>query len=163
MQSKASTLRTLITLTILGCGGDPRRQQTEDYLSRLTPILHENSLLADTVLQQAALVHNGQVDPKAIVTAWSTDIAPMAQHVHTLAADVAPPEHLAADHAALVQIWQRRAEAYREVVESHQRADLESFTRAQRDIGTITVNEDQWVRAFNARLDEMKLNIDLYP
>ena len=149
--------------TLLACSEDPRRQQTLDYLERLQPVLYENSLLAQQVLLQAATVYNGTAKPEALATAWEVDVVPMAMHVHTLAGSVEPPDHLAADHAALVQLWQRRADAYRDVAEGQRTANVELFSRAQRDVSAITLSEDQWVRAFNAKLAPMDLYLDLCP
>ena len=147
----------------VSCSPDTERAETLDYLERLRPVLHENSLLAGQVLAVAATVHNGNATDESLKTAWDVDILPLAEHVHVLGQEVRAPPHLAADHAALVRIWQQRADAYREVATAHREADVDAFQRGQKAAGAATLSEDQWARAFNARLKPMKLYVDLYP
>jgi len=147
------------------CGPSAEHVKTVDYLTELHPVLEENSLLAEQVLHQAAYVYNQEADADAdaIAAAWSHDVLPMAQHVAVLAEEVQPPEHLATEHAELVGIWTKRAKAYREIIEGLHTADAARFEAASQEIARITVSEDQWVRALNARIGPMNLYVDLYP
>ncbi len=156
---------TLLTATslVVGCGPDPEHQKTVDYLTALHPVLQENSLLAERVLVQAAHVYNKDADADAIADAWATEVLPLAQQIPVLAEEVHPPPHLTVDHQNLVSIWTKRAEAYREVVEGLGTADRARFQAASNSTAAITLSEDQWVRGFNAKIEPLRLYVDLYP
>lgn len=153
----------MATLLLAACGPDPEHQKTVDYLTALHPVLQENSLLAERVLVQAAHVYNEDADATAIADQWDHEVVPLADHVATLAAGIQAPPHLSVDHQNLVEIWGQRADAYREAVEGLQTADRARFQEAASATAQITLTEDQWVRAFNARIEPLKLYVDLYP
>jgi hypothetical protein len=145
------------------CGPDPEHEKTVDYLTELHPVLLENSLLAERVLVQAAHVYNKDAQADEIASAWATEVLPIAESIPVLANEVQPPPHLSVDHNNLVDIWSKRADAYREVVEGLQTADRSRFDAASNATAAITLSEDQWVRAFNAKIEPLRLYVDLYP
>lgn len=150
-------------LLLLGCNEDPRRAQTLEYLLELRPVLYENRLLAEQVLIQGAAVHDGRGSPETLMSAWDSEIVPLAQHVHDMAEAVEAPPNVAPDHRALGELWKRRYKAYRDVSEAYHTADLTAFQNAQREAAAVTLEEDQWVRALNAKLQPMELYVDLVP
>ena len=129
----------------------------------MRPVVYENGLLAEQVLHQGAAVYDERATPESLMAAWDGEIITLAQHVHDMAVAVEPPVNVAPDHRALMELWKRRYKAYRELSESVHLADLERFQGAQGEIGAITIAEDQWVRAFNAKLQPMELFVDLVP
>jgi hypothetical protein len=153
----------IVALLQAGCSEDPRRAQTLQYLMDMRPVVYENGLLAEQVMHQGASVYDGRSTPEGLLAAWDGEIIPLAQHVHDLASTVEPPGNVAPDHRALTELWKRRHRVYRNLSEAAHRADLDAFQNAQRESAAVTLEEDQWVRAFNAKLQPMELFVDLVP
>ena len=142
---------------------DPAGQATTEYLTRLQPLLQENSLLAERVLLQAAAIYNDATKPEQVATAWSGDIVPIAEHLHHQSSFVAAPDVWAAKHNELVAIWGDRALAYRNIGEAIKLADAEQWKSARELADGVKLREEKWFDTLNEAVAPMGLVVDPYP
>lgn len=145
------------------CQLDPAGSAASDYVTKLQPLVHENSLLAERVLFQAAAIYNEATLPTDVATAWSTEITPLAEHLHQQAGFVEPPPDWAQDHQQLVAIWAERAEGYRAVSEALRAADQEKWDRGTALIERARGQESEWFLGLNTRLQPHGIQLDGYP
>lgn len=142
---------------------DPASAATTDYLTKLQPLLQENSLLAERVLFQAAAIYNEAVKPEQVAESWTTDIVPIAEHLAHQASFVAPPEPYATRHEQLAVIWTDRAGAYRNLGEAIRTADAEQWNAARRAADDVKLAEERWFDDLNEQLAGQGLVVDPYP
>jgi len=129
----------------------------------MIPIMQDNALLSERVLIQAAALFNKKSEPEALVKAWTTEITPLAEHLHSQAAFTAPPESWADHHGKLVDIWGDRAHAYRALADAIATAD-DSQWQSSRDLADgVKLAEEKWFESANKRLAETGLAIDQFP
>lgn len=157
--------RTLpVVLLLASCQPiDPATTATTEYLTRLQPLLQENSLLAERVLFQAAAIYNEAAKPDQVASAWSSDIVPVAEHLHHQAAFVAAPDVWSLNHNELVEIWGDRAAAYRNIGEAIKLADAASWKSARELAEGVKLREEKWFDALNAAVAPMGMVVDPYP
>jgi hypothetical protein len=142
---------------------DPATVAATDYFERLRPLLHENSLLAERVLFQAARVYNEKDKVPPLAADWTGDVVPLAEHLHHQASFVAAPDVFAEPHAELVDLWGRRALLYRQIGEAVFVADLASFTDARKKADALKLEEERWFDHLNETLAPLGLLVDPYP
>jgi hypothetical protein len=142
---------------------DPATLAATDYFERLRPLLHENSLLAERVLSQAARVYNEGDKVPPLAPDWTGEIVPLAEHLHHQASFVTPPDAYAEPHAQLVDLWGRRAQVYRQIGEAVFTADLASFTDGRRKADELKIEEERWFDRLNEVMAPMGLLVDPYP
>ena len=160
-----SMSRTLpVVLLLASCQPiDPAATATTEYLTRLQPLLQENSLLAERVLLQAAAIYNDAAKPEQVAAAWTSDIVPIAEHLHYQSAFVAAPDVWAANHNELIAIWGDRALAYRNIGEAIKLADPEAWKSARELAEGVKVREETWFDALNKAVGPMGMVVDPYP
>jgi hypothetical protein len=142
---------------------DPATLVATQYYELLRPLLHENSLLAERVLIQAARVYNEGDAAPALSSDWVGDVVPIAEHLHHQASFVVAPDPYAATHAELVDLWGRRALAYRQVGEAVFTADVASFTVARKQADELKLQEERWFDRLNETMAPLGLLVDPYP
>jgi len=143
---------------------DPAVLVANDYYERLRPLLLENSLLAERVLFEAARQYNapeGKGAPVAVT--WTTDIVPLAEHLHHQASFVTAPEPFADRHEELVDLWGRRALLYRQLGEAVYTSDLSGWTDAKKKNDELKLEEERWFVRLNETLAPIGLVVDPYP
>ncbi len=157
-------ISALAVLLACSCASmDPEMQRATDYVTRLQPLLQENSLLAERVLLQAAVVYNDQVEPKAMVDAWTQDVVPIAEHLHNQSVLVAAPQGYGEAHQQLVIVWGERARAYRDLSEAIYTADTKQWTKAKEDAKNVRIREEEWFEDLNSTLAARGIVVDPYP
>jgi len=134
-----------------------------DYFERLRPLLHENGLLAERVLFQAARVYNEGDKVPPLAPDWTGDVVPLAEHLHHQASFVTAPDAYAEQHAKLVDLWGRRALVYRQIGEAVFTADLATFTEARKKADELQLEEERWFDHLNAAIAPLGLMVDPYP
>lgn len=162
--SSVACLPVLVAL-VGGCGRfDAESQAHHAYARQLQPLLVENSLLAEHVLGLAADVYNTpKVAPEALAETWSSDLVPLAEHLHSQTSFVAPPPVWQEQHEALVDIWSDRAEAYRSLAESYTHADAVEWKAARLVSDEVKIREEEWFRAANLVLAPQGIILDQFP
>lgn len=152
-------------LPLAACGPfDAETRAHRSYVRVLQPLLVENSLLAQHMLTQSAAVHNDpRLDPATLARAWSSDIVPLAEHLHGQATFAQAPEPWTVRHADLVEIWSDRAQAYRAIDESIATADIDQWKAARELADTVKLREEEWFRSTNQTLSPVGLFVDQYP
>lgn len=136
---------------------------TSKYLGQLNPLLHENGLLAERVLLQAAQVYNDAAKPEQVADAWVAEIVPLAEHLHDQASFVEPPPPYATTHQEIVQIWGDRAVAYRSLGEAIQSGNTDEWNKATGLASDVKLREEKWFDTLNTALAESGLSVDPYP
>jgi hypothetical protein len=155
-----------VVLTLLvACGPfDAETRAHRAYVRQLQPLLVENSLLSDQVLGLAARAYNDpNVEPAALAEAWTKDVVPLSEHLHSQATFVLPPTEWATAHGELVEIWSDRAQAYRALSESITVADPDQWQAARELADTVKLQEEEWFRNTNQTLGPKGLLVDQYP
>lgn len=159
-------LRTALPLALVlsGCTQlDPATTATTDYLTRLQPLLQENSLLAERVLFQAAGLYNDATKPSQVAQAWTVEIVPLAEHLHHQSTFVSAPEPWSARHAELVEIWGERAEAYRNLSEAIRLGDAPLWNDSRKKADSVKLAEEDWFNNLNRAVGPLGLVVDPYP
>lgn len=148
----------LLTLTLTGCGPlSPDVQEANRYLRQLQPLLIENRQLADQVLANAAAVYNSASDEDELAKAWTTDVVPLAEHLHHQATAVQPEGAWGDRQEALTQIWGDRAQAYRALSEALIVADRSAWPAEARRAREVQLREETWFKETNAVLADLGL------
>ena len=152
-----------LLLITTACQIDPEARSATTYVAKLQPLMQENSLLAERVLYQAAAIYNGATRPDEVADAWSSDIVPLAEHLHHQAGFVEPPENWSQQHAALVAVWGERAHAYRSISEGLERADKDLGEQGRNLAEQVKLKEESWFEEVNGQIGPMGFTIDAYP
>jgi len=134
-----------------------------DYFERLRPLLHENSLLAERVLFQAARVYNEGDKLPPLASDWTGEVVPLAEHLYHQASFVVAPDPYAEQHAKLVDLWGRRALVYRQIGEAVFTSDLPTFTDARKKADELKLEEERWFDRLNEVMVPLGLLVDPYP
>lgn len=157
---------TVVVIVASACGPfDPETRAHRAYIRQVQPLLVENSLLAERVLVLAADVYNrkDKVDTEAMARMWTSDVVPLAEHLHSHATFVEPPPEWVDAHGQLVDIWSDRAQAYRAIGESITMADPDLWKNARELTDTVKLREEEWFRNANLRLAPKSLSVDQFP
>lgn len=142
---------------------DPERTAAVEYITAVQPLMAENSMLAQRTLVVAAGIQNGDLDDEGVLEAWSTEVVPLAQHLHFQAGEVTPPEQWVDLHEELTTIWLDRSVAYRDLGEAIVLADDATWDRAKAQHETTIEREQAWFQSVGARLQVMELSLEQYP
>ena len=153
----------LLTAALCACTTQPPPHDTASDVKQLHPLLHENGLLADKVLEAATDVHNGRASPTAASSAWENEIVPLAAHLHVQAEIVQAPTTWADAHGKLVSIWGARAEGYQLVSEAVNSGAESRWKRGRALADQAKLNEETWFKDANARLSVYGMELDQYP
>ena len=148
---------------LAACQLDPAGSAASAYVDELEPLLHENSLLAESVLFQAAGIYNESIRSEEVATAWTTKIVPLSEHLAHQASFVEPSGNWAASHAELVSIWSERAQAYRTISEGLRAADVEQWNQGSALAEQARTRETDWFAGLNVKLNALGMQIDAYP
>src|SRR5678815_2840335 len=120
----------MVLVSLAGCQPtDPAEQSARQYASSLEPLLAENGLLFNILLDASAGVYNSKAVTAETRVAWDRDIVPLSEHLRDQGLLVLPPPEWSADHKGLVEIWTTRAEAYRDISNSMQIGDLDLWKK----------------------------------
>lgn len=158
------TTRTLLLLSALvSCVPKGPSYETSAYVIALHPLLQENSLLAEKVLETAAGVHADKLDGPGATEAWRSEILPIAEHLHQQAAIVHAPGPWVDAHVQLVEAWGTRAEAYALIAEGVERGDLQRWKRGRSMAVTAQLDEERWFQESNQRLTPKGISLDQFP
>ena len=153
-----------LLLATSGCQvADPTTRAATDYLVMLQPLLQENSLIAERVLFQAAALYNDATVADEVAAAWTSDIVPLAEHLHHQASFVSAPAEWTSSHSALVTIWGERATAYRNISEGLRMADTAKWDQGRNMAATVKIQEEEWFDTVNTTIAPMGFVIDAYP
>ena len=154
---------TLITIAA-GCSQfDPQLQEDRAYVRVLMPLLQDNALLSERVLIEAAAVYNDKSDPEKLGETWSTEIVPLAEHLHSQCSFAAAPESWTTQHGELVDIWGSRAKAYRALSDAIVMADDQEWQAARDLADGVKLSEEKWFQNTNQRLLLNGLAVDQFP
>ncbi|MEN0062432.1 MAG: hypothetical protein AAGA48_09780 [Myxococcota bacterium] len=154
---------TALLLLAFSCTTNSSGRSATTYVGQLQPLLHENSLLAERVLFQAADIYNNAARPDDVANKWETDITPIAEHLHFQAKLVDAPEEWSDQHSGLVEIWGDRARAYRDISEGLRLADRERWDRGRSSAEKVKLEEEAWFGEINEKLGSMNVNLEPYP
>jgi hypothetical protein len=141
----------------------PDRKDDSAYANALAPVLLENGLLADQLLDLAARAHDEAIDAATLQARWLDDAVPLADRVAIEAAAVSPPASWQADHDALVTVWRGRASALRASAWAVVDGDAAAFDAARARAATAQLDEEAWFRAANARIGRSALSLVPHP
>ncbi len=152
------SLTLLLPLALASCMS-PTARSAPAYVAELAPLLQENGLLAERVLEAAAAAHNGTTDAAALEDAWQHEITPLSEHLRDHAMLAEPPVR----HADLVDLWSDRAEAYRALTEALADGDLTSWQAARATADQVKLREEEWFKTTNVELASTWVSLDQYP
>jgi hypothetical protein len=155
--------RWLLVAGLAACTARPIPADTATYVQQLHPLLHENGLLADTVLEAATDVHNGRATPTTATQAWQQEVVPLASHLHRQAELVLAPPSWVDAHEELVAIWGARARGYVLVSEAVNSGDELRWKRGRTLADKAKLDEEAWFKQVNSRLQPLGLDLDQYP
>ncbi len=151
-------------VVLVACSAlSPDTQAANRYVKELQPLLVENGHLASRVLSLAARVYNGEGDPGDLARAWTSEVVPLAEHLHQQAQFVQAPEPWAARHEELVDIWGDRAQAYRTLSEALVLADLDGWKKGRAEATEVKLREEEWFKSANLTLAPMGIQLDPMP
>lgn len=152
-----------LTATV-GCGPlSPEAQSTNKYLRELQPLLVENGHLAERILILSAAVYNEDGGKDDLVTSWSTEVVPLAEHLHHQSQFLTAPDDWSARHSELVVIWGDRALAYRSLSEALILADVEEWEKGRSEATQVKLREEEWFKEVNQILANTGQQIDPTP
>jgi len=152
-------------LLMIGCGSEgsgPGSQEAAVYIELMTPLIHENRLLADQVLQTAADLHNGETKNEDALERWNKDIIPLANHLFHESAILRTPPEWSEKHGVLIDIWETRSKAYEEIAQAIERGDRAVWERAKTHSGQAKIREESWFNETNKTLSPMSLRLSPY-
>ena len=158
-----ATRTALFLLALSSCVNPAPSIDNATYVVSLHPLLHENSLLAQRMLETAADVHAEKADGARAAETWRTDIVPLAQHLHDQAGLVNVPGPWVDAHGQLVTIWGSRAEGYALILEGIERGDAQRWKRGRSLADKAKLEEETWFQTTNKRLAPENLSIDQFP
>ena len=125
-----------------GCGPlSPDVQRTNAYLKTLQPLLVENGHLAERVLVLAAKTYNKDGDSDALAEGWTSEVVPLAEHLHHQSQGIDAPLLWAEPHAELVESWGERALVYRSLSEALVLGDAQQWAGARKKATEATLAE----------------------
>jgi hypothetical protein len=154
----------LVLVALAGCQpNDPAEQSARQYASSLEPLLAENGLLFNVLLDASADVYNGKTVTAETRVSWDRDVVPLAEHLRDQGLLVLPPPEWAADHKGLVEIWTTRAEAYRNISNAMAVGDLDQWKSGRDQADTAKLAEEEWFRGANSRLSPYGIVLDQFP
>ena len=133
------------------------------YAQSLEPLLDENGLVAERLLETAAEVYNGKAASAEVKLAWAQDVVPLAEHLRDQAVLVQPPVEYADDHKQLVEIWSTRADAYREIADALRSGDMDQWKKGREQADDAKLREEAWFRATNEKLSAHGVALDQFP
>jgi hypothetical protein len=161
---RAMRLVVLAALIVGPCNtSTPERDAAASYVDMVSPLVHENGLLADRLLDTAAGAYNGSSNADETRRRFEGDIAPIAEHLYHQAELVSPPPDWAQRHHDLVAIWGERAAAYRDLAVALDHGDVAGWTSARTRADQAKINEESWFTSTNAALAPHGLILDQYP
>lgn len=153
----------LAALLTAACGPPAVPADTAIYLGQLQPLLQENGLLAERILEAAAQVHNGRSSPTAASATWQEEVVPIARHLHDQALRVDAPAAWAADHDRLTQIWGSRADGYTEISVGITRGERGAWQRGRALADQAKLDEEAWFTEAQKRVRPYGVELDQYP
>ena len=159
MLSLVKTLLTILLFLLVGCADSA----TTTYAEQLDPLLYENTVLNDQLLNIAGGIYNDKVDSQKTAELFRSDVIPIAQHLAHQAAAVQAPEQWAASHAELVDIWSQRAKSYREISEALWLVDAERFSNAQVGLDKAAREEEAWFADMRQELGKKGVALSQFP
>lgn len=154
---------SFIALTLVACSPGPERLEAEQYAVAVDPLLVENSILSDQVLDLAADVYNGDATPEQTRSRWAEVVVPVSAHIYDQASLVQPPPTWDTWHTDLVEIWGARADAYRELSDAQILADQQLWTAARRKADKAKLDEEQWFTEVNQEFKRFDFTLDQFP
>ena len=159
MLSLVKTLLTIFVFLLASCTDS----STSTYAEQLDPLLYENTVLNDQLLNVAGGIYNDTVDSQRTAELFRSDVIPIAQHLAHQAAAVQAPEEWAASHAELVEIWAQRAHSYRELSEALWLVDAERFSNAQVALDKAAREEETWFADIRQKLAKQGVALNQFP
>ncbi len=155
---------TLLVATGTACeDNSPEAVAARAWAKDIEPLLHENSLLAEQVLEGAAEIYNGQPDAAAATKRWRDNVVPVAQHLQHQAELVEPPPVWAEPHTVLVATWTDRAGAYTDILVALETGDKELWTAGRKRSDSAKLAEEKWFQDTNKALSAYDIALDQFP
>ncbi len=153
-----------LALVLTGCTDtSPEAEAARKWRGQVEPLLHENALLAEQVLETGADVYNGTGDAEKIETHWREAVVPTAKHLQHQAELVQAPEAWAARQKTLVETWADRATAYDEVLVALETGDKELWGVGRKRSDEAKLREEKWFKVVNQELAPFDLVLDQFP
>ncbi len=146
----------------LACATTPQQSDVA-YARDLAPVLADNGLLAERVLQLAGDATQPNPDHERLARGWTQDVVPLAIHVAVVSATVEAPPTWTARHGELVSLWDRRATAAQEAAAALSEGDRARWDRAAADLTRNRLDEEAWFRAANEALAPTGIPLDAIP
>lgn len=167
-QAAPPLLRRLAALAplalIVACTLSSGRRDAQAYVAAMSPVLAENTALAEGLLALAADIKKRDVDEAALLQRWDTQIADRARDMHARAAAVQPQDPaLAQAHTALVRAWDERAQAFEGVGTAAEQGEPTPFEAALEQRTRSRAAEREGLEAVNQALAPHGLSLDPYP
>ena len=133
------------------------------YVTTVEPLVYENGLLARSLLEVAAEVHDGDASSTVLTRWWSAEAVPLSLHLAHQASAVSPPADWAERHRELVSIWEDRAGAYQSLDQALADGDTAAWTAGRAAADSAKIREEEWFRSADEALAPFGLALDQYP
>lgn len=153
----------MLLLTVTGCTREASDPDARLYVRQLQPLLAENALLSQRMLEAAGQVHDGRANASTASVAWEREIAPLAEHLHDQASRLDAPPTWSSRHERLVGVWGMRAKAYRDVTIAVRKGDRSLWRKAGASADQAKLDEEAWFDDANAALASEGIELDQYP
>lgn len=144
-------------------GSDPNRAEAIAYAKSLAPLLDENALIADRLLDVASSIHDDPPPSAEVRTAWSQDLVPMAEHLRDQSLFVSAPPSWSAPHKELAAVWSARADAWRDIAEAMDVGDLDLWRQGREKADTAKLGEEAWFQKSNEKMGAYGVVLDQFP
>jgi hypothetical protein len=155
----ATVLVFILASTLVGCTD----QTTAEWTKQLDPLMVENGLLADQMLLVAAGVYNETSDGAAVAETFATTVVPVSESLAFRADAMQPPKEWELQHDQLVDIWTRRAGAYRGMSEALILIDAERFNGSLKEVQQAAEAEEAWFGQVGGQLAKQGVTLAQYP
>lgn len=156
-------LPTIALLLLAGCQSSAGPPESVLYVRQLQPLLAENGLLAERILEGAAQVHDERASAATTAVTWQREIVPLAVHLHDQAQRLDAPQSWATSHQRLVDIWGERAEGYELLSTAIRKGDADAWRRGRAMADQAKLDEESWFAGANDRLGPTGIVLDQYP
>lgn len=141
----------------------PEAEQAHEYAKQLSPLLYENSLLAQQLYDAASDIGRGEEDAVSLEATWTQRITPLAEHLADQAEVVKAPSDWVDRHDELVAIWTVRARSYRALSTALTLGDESGWRESRKQSDDSKVREERWFIETNRAMEPLGVVLDQLP